>query len=253
MATENSSKRSPPAPKKPLRFNEAACRALWEEAETGPLPNNQGAELGCYTIWVTVKGARAPKVPTAGSTIKGQRQYVQLGKAEKVMAHRLAWAFENPAGNFASLEHSGLESSHLCHHPRCCNGRHIEMEPRDYNQSRSYCLWRLEDGAVFPSQIDVCPHFPKCLRRPDTIERVITPWTLAMRVKAGLESSLPELPSGAMDSTARALSSLSLRASEITPESDPALGAGDRSSQETDYSGASAIEALDEEGNSRGS
>ena len=37
------------------------------------------------------------------------RMYVQVGKLEKVAAHRLAWAFDNPVGDFSVVSNAGLE------------------------------------------------------------------------------------------------------------------------------------------------
>ena len=43
----------------------------------------------------------------------GFRMYVQVGKSEKVAAHRLAWAFENPVCNFSVFSNAGLEARYL--------------------------------------------------------------------------------------------------------------------------------------------
>jgi hypothetical protein len=185
------------------------------------LPNDDGLDMGCKTVWALFRGNKGPKVPTAGG--KGDnRQYIQLGGTEKVAAHRLAWIIDNPVGNFALLSDARVEASHLCFRSRCVNGLHIAMEPRAYNQSRSYCLWRWVDSSVYPARwVDVCPHFPKCLRRGDLLEKVIDPWNEELAV--GAEPSLP--PSGNPSSTggiSRRMDELLTsfaRASSVEPES----------------------------------
>lgn len=177
--------------------------------------------MGCKTVWVFFQGKNGPKVPTAGG--KGDnRQYIQLGGTEKVAAHRLAWVMDNPAGNFALLSDTRVEASHLCFRTRCVNGLHIAMEPRAYNQSRSYCLWRWVDNSIYPPRyVDVCPHFPKCLRRGDLLEKVIDPWN--QEVFAMAEPSLPPpgtpSPVGGISSRIDELLSSFARASSVEPES----------------------------------
>jgi Zinc-binding loop region of homing endonuclease len=189
------------------------------QARKGPLPGGQGAELGCFTIWSENRGVWGPKVPTAGGKKGEPRQYVQLGGTEKVLAHRLGWVFQNPDGKFTSLTDDKVEASHLCFRARCCNGMHLAMEPRAYNQSRSYCLWQWEDRTVYPARtIDVCPHFPKCLRRGEIYESVIAPWTAAKKLES--EPIIPSIPQelGDQPKSSILLSSLN-EASENPPES----------------------------------
>ena len=64
------------------------------------------------------------------SVADGLRIYVQLGGVEKVAAHRLAWAFHNPGGDFSLFTDARLEASHLCSSTRCCVGAHIAMKHR---------------------------------------------------------------------------------------------------------------------------
>ena len=137
------------------------------------------------TPWSQFRGVWGPKVPTAGGAKGGLRQYVQLGGEEKVAAHRLGWVFTNPAGDFTLLTDPKVEASHLCFFSRCCNGLHLAMEPRPYNQSRSYCLcfW-IDDSVDPPRKIDVCLHFPKCLRRGPLWEEIVAPWTAAATAAA---------------------------------------------------------------------
>lgn len=177
-----------------------------------------GAELGCYTVWTTYQGVEGPKVPTAGGKKGEPRQYIQLGRTEKVSAHRLSWVFENPDGNFDLLADEKVEASHLCGHSRCCNGLHISFEPRAYNQSRSYCLWQWEDRAVSPPRmIDVCTHLPKCLCRGNVYEAVIAPWTATKKLEG--EPDLPPLPRRLEEQSVIDLPSLPW-ASDNPPESE---------------------------------
>ena len=41
----------------------------------------------------------------------GSRMYVQVGKSEKVAAHRFAWAFDNPIGDFSVFSNVSLEDT----------------------------------------------------------------------------------------------------------------------------------------------
>ena len=190
----------------------------------GPLPGNQGEELGCVTVYVQTRGQWAPKQPTAGNAPGGGRRYVQLGRNEKVLAHRLGWVFDNPSGDFGLLASTDVEASHLCGHSLCCNGNHIAMEPRAYNQSRSFCLctWEIRDplGSDAPRTISVCTHYPLCLRRADVYQEVIAPWT--DRVSSAAEPSLPPMPQGTEPVMGQTLLSSHLWAS-WTPESEWAL------------------------------
>ena len=160
----------------------------------GPLPDNEGAELGCLTVWTSFRGVSGPKKPTAGGAKGGPRQYVQLGGEEKVAAHRLAWLVDNPRGDFSLFFDTSVEASHLCSSSRCCVGTHIEFEPRPYNQSRSYCLFVWEDRSVDPPRlIDVCTHFPKCLQRGAVYAGIVAPWTTAQLARARGDLSQSEL------------------------------------------------------------
>ncbi len=137
--------------------------------------------MGCKTVWVTFRGLKGPKKPTAGGSGSGPRQYVQLGGSEKVLAHRLAWVFARTGRDFTLLTDPGVEASHLCGNSLCCNGEHIAMEPRSVNQSRSYCLHTWTDTTVSPPNVfDVCLHFPKCLKRGSVWEKVVRPWTVSV-------------------------------------------------------------------------
>jgi hypothetical protein len=149
-----------------------------------------------------------------------------------VAAHRLAWVFDNPAGNFALLSDDRVEASHLCFHSRCVNGLHIAMEPRAYNQSRSYCLFQWVDSSVNPPRIiDVCPHLPKCMRRGEVLGSVIDPWNEQLfnerlwneQRGTEVESTLPPpghpTPAGRLTSRMDELLSSFARASEVVPES----------------------------------
>ena len=117
------------------------------------MPGDEGIELGCRTVWATFRGVYGPKAPTSGGTSNGPRMYVQVGRDQKMAAHRLAWAFDNPCGDFAALSNPQLEASHLCASTRCCVGTHIAMEPRAYNQSRSYCLHHWDDVTCVPPPV----------------------------------------------------------------------------------------------------
>jgi Zinc-binding loop region of homing endonuclease len=150
-----------------------------------------GRGLGCVTVYVTFRGVYGPKVPTAGGAASGPRQYVQLGGTEKVLAHRLAWVFAKPGRDFTLLTDASVEASHLCGNSLCCNGEHIVMEPRAVNQSRSYCLHAWEDSSVFPpNMIDVCLHYPKCMRRGQVWESVVQPWTVNMLARESVSDPM---------------------------------------------------------------
>lgn len=174
-------------------------------------------------MWSRFRGVWGPKQPTAGNAPGGERRYIQLGGTEKVLAHRLAWVFQNPAGSFAFLASTDVEASHLCGHSLCCNGLHIAMEPRAYNQSRSFCLctWEIRDplGSDAPRHVSVCTHYPKCLRRADVYQEVIAPWT--DRLSSAAEPPLPLLSPDMEGLLDEALISSQLWAS-FAPESESA-------------------------------
>lgn len=220
--------------------------------------------MGCQTVYVTFRGVYGAKVPTAGGTARGPRQYVQLGGTEKVLAHRLAWVFARPGRDFTLLTDGNVEASHLCGNSLCCYGEHIVMEPRAVNQSRSYCLCTWMDSSVYPPRrIDVCLHYPKCLRRGEVWELVVVPWTANVLARESVgnptmvdeevESSqtLPQLLSGPFLS----LASIDLlRASEINePESascyevdgDYALDDEEAHADSSHYGGSSVFGDID--------
>ena len=125
-------------------------------------------------MWLDLHSFRRRCVTSASHMyFRAKNPYVSLGRTkdlyqkhgrmyrgvEKVAAHRLAWAVDNPGDDFPLFTDTRLEASHFCSSTRCCVGAHIVMEPRLYNRSRSSCLQTWEDHTVNPPlSIDVCTH-----------------------------------------------------------------------------------------------
>ena len=215
------------------------CRGGWEK------------NVVVSPVYVTFRGSYGPKKPTAGGVASGPRQYVQLGGAEKVLAHRLAWVFAREGRDFALLTDTRVEASHLCGNPLCCNGEHIAMEPRAVNQSRSYCLHTWEDTSIDPPNIiNVCLHYPRCLRRGGVWETVVRPWTTNLLARESVGDSMMDdgedessqlLPQLLTGPSLPLMSSDIWRASEISePESVSCYEVDEESDDKVDEAKASS-------------
>ena len=61
-----------------------------------------------------------------------------LFTGKSVEVHRVAYLIWSD--NFGATLADGLEVSHLCHEPICCNLQHLSLEPKQINQEREHCL-----------------------------------------------------------------------------------------------------------------
>jgi hypothetical protein len=75
------------------------------------------------------------------------------------LLHRVAYL----AANGIDCQHHG---SHLCDMPKCFNPDHIVDETPQVNNSRKGCVGSIYCSVHGHLIVDLCPHFPKCIRPP---------------------------------------------------------------------------------------